>query len=249
MKLSEKEKAAQKAAFQNMNRKEKLDHVFTYYRWYIILGIIALIILISVIYRNATRKDPLVYLALTNVTIGEDMEADLTEGYIKAGGEDRKGAVYLYKDLYISENADIINHEYAYASRMKLMGSVNAGRLDLVLMNREAYDMLSKSGYLLELAPLLSGEAELTQSLAPYFCENTVVLSDNSIEVQLGEAEEHEVDTKTVMNGVDVSRLPLFEMAGLAEPVYFGIIANSGRLPECVRYLEYLADVENTGAE
>ncbi len=108
MKLSEKEKAAQKAAFQNMNRKEKLDHVFTYYRWYIILGIIALIILISVIYRNATRKDPLVYLALTNVTIGEDMEADLTEGYIKAGGEDRKGAVYLYKDLYISENADII---------------------------------------------------------------------------------------------------------------------------------------------
>ena len=64
----------------------------------------------------------------------------------------------------------------------------------------------------------------------------------NSIEFQLGEAEEHEVDTKTVMNGVDVSRLPLFEMAGLAEPVYFGIIANSGRLPECVRYLRYLAD-------
>ena len=45
---------------------------------------------------------------------------------------------------------------------MKLMGSVNAGRLDLVLMNREAYDMLSKSGYLLELAPLLSEEAELS---------------------------------------------------------------------------------------
>lgn len=242
MKLSEKEKAAQKAAFQNMNRKEKLDHVFTYYKWYIILGIVVLIILVSVIYRNVTKKDPLVYLALTNVAIGEDMEASLTGGYIKAGGEDRKGAVYLYKDLYISENADIINHEYAYASRMKLMGSVNAGRLDLVLMNREAYDMLSRSGYLLELAPLLSGEAELYQSLVPYFCENEVVLSDNSIEYQLGEAKEHEVDTKTVMNGVDVSRLPLFEKAGFADPVYFGIIANSGRLPECVRYLRYLAD-------
>ena len=40
-------------------------------------------------------------------------------------------------------------------TRMKLLGAVNAARLDLVLTNREGWDLLSRSGYLLELGPLL----------------------------------------------------------------------------------------------
>ena len=243
MKYTEQEKAARRAAFQNMSRKEKLDYVYTYYKWPILFGLIALIILGSVIRRQITKKEPLLYLAVTNVVIGEDMEKDLTEDYLRAvGAKPRRQEVYIYKDLYISGDADTLNHEYAYASRIKLMGAVNSKRLDLVLMNRESFDLLSRSGYLMDLEPLLAQcPEELSLALTPCLSENEVILSDNSIDYQLGESEELKIETQTVLSGIDVSGFPLIIRAGFPDTVYLGIIANSPRTEECIRYLEYLS--------
>ncbi len=243
MKLSKQEKAAHRAAFRNMSRKEKLDHVFTYYKWPILLGLAALIVLGSVVQRQLRKKEPVLYLAYANVVVGEELEDDLAVGFLCASEIDpRRYEVYLLRDLYLSEDADVLNHEYAYASRMKLMGAVTAGKLDLVLMNREAWDLLSRSGYLLELAPLLfEGSPGLYEGLRPWLEENEVILSDNGIAFQLGEAEEYQVETEAAQNAVRVSGLPLFAHAGFPEPVYLGVIANSARTAACVRYLEYLA--------
>ncbi len=242
MKLSKQEKAAHRAAFRNMSPKEKLDHVLTYYKWPILLGIAALLILASVVRRQVSEKDPVLYLAFANVAVGEDLEGDLTDGFLLSVDANRnKQEVYLYRDLYLSDEADQLNHEYAYASRMKLMGSVGAGKLDLVLMNHEAYDLLSRSGYLLELSPTLFAEGPaLYEQLLPILSYNEVVLSDNGIEFQLGEAETHEVETEKVQNALIVSNLPLFARAGFPDSVYLGIIANSERLPACLQYIGYL---------
>ena len=40
MKLPEQEKAAHRAAFRKMSGREKLDHIFTYYKWPILLGLV-----------------------------------------------------------------------------------------------------------------------------------------------------------------------------------------------------------------
>ena len=186
MKYTEQEKAARRAAFQNMSRKEKLDYVYTYYKWPILFGLIALIILGNVIRRQITKKEPLLYLAVTNVVIGEDMEKDLTEDYLRAvGAKPRRQEVYIYKDLYISGDADTLNHEYAYASRMKLMGSIQTQKLDIAIMNREGYDLCSQKGYLADLPSLLADDPALSEQLTPLLTENEVVLSDNSIDVML----------------------------------------------------------------
>ena len=142
---------------------------------------------------------------------------------------------------YLSENADVVNHEYAYASQIKVMGAVNAKKLDVVLMNREAYDLLSGRGYLLALTALPDGAgAALREHIAPYITANAVILSDNAIEWQLGEAESHEVVTESVENGVAVGSLPLFERAGFDEPLYLGFLVNSPRLDAAAQYLDYL---------
>ena len=242
MKLSEQEKAAHRAAFRNMGLAQKADHIFTYYKWRILLGLAALIILGSAITRQLTQKETLVSLALVNVSVGESLEADLTDGFLRhAGANVRRNEVYLYKDLYLSDDADILNHEYAYASRMKMMGAVSAAKLDLVLMNREAYDLLSRSGYLLELSEDLFADAPGTwESFAPFLQSNDVILSDNSIEYQLGEADQQIVDVKTAVNAIDVTDLPLFAKAGFPESVYLGVIANTSRLPGCLRYIGFL---------
>ncbi len=230
MRLTKEEKAARRAAFQALTPAKKAEHIYLYYKWPILLGIIALVILGSVVQRELTKKEPVVYMAFANVAVGEDLETALTADYlVYAGLNAKKQEVYLYKDLYLSDEATFDNNGYAYASRMKLMGAVNAQKLDLVLMNREAYDLLSGGGYLLALDDSFPG-----------LTENAVILSDNSLEYTLGEAEERIVRTRTEANAVDVTDLPFFRGAGFPDRVYLGVIANTPRLAEAKNYIEYL---------
>ena len=235
MKLSPQEKAARRAAFRAMSPARKADHIFTYYKWPILLTLIALFIFGYELHRELTRKEPVLYLALANVSVGGDLEQALTSDYLAAIGADpRRRELYLYSGLYLSEDADVLNHEYAYASQMKLMGAVESHRLDLALMNREAYDLLSHKGYLLELSELVTGTD------AALLCENEVVLSDNSVDVLLGVAEEEERVTESSANALAIADLPLFREAGFDGEVFLGLIGNSPRREEALSYLRYI---------
>ena len=123
-------------------------------------------------------KEPVLYLGLVNVSVGEDLEGSLTADYLTESGHDpKKREVYLYPGLYLSDNADTLNHEYAYASKMKLIGAISAKKLDLVLMNREALRYSLPEG-------LSSGSADwISGRDCDFLVENEVILSDNSLEV------------------------------------------------------------------
>ena len=173
MKLSEKEKAARKAAFRAMTTAQKLDHIYTYYKGPILLALAVLIAAGSFLHRKLSEKEPVLYLAQVNVSAGADLERDLTGAYLLSLGADpARQEVFLYRDLYLSDNADTLNHEYAYASRMKLMGVIQSQKLDVVVMNREAYDIFSRNGYLADLTdlPALSDPA-YAALLAPLLAE------------------------------------------------------------------------------
>ena len=233
MKLTKQQKAAHRAAFRAMSPGEKLEYIWEYYKWPILLTLLVLGILIWAAQRELTKKEPVLYLALVNVTVGEDLEQALTTGYLTASDKNpRRQEVYVYRDLYLSDDADVLNHEYAYASRTKVMGAVQTQKLDVVLMNREAYDLLSAQGYLLPFDDA---------ALPPLFVSNEVVVSDNAIEWQLNEAAPHERVTETVQNALAMSDCPLFQAAGFEGNVYAGVIANSPRPAEALRYLQYLS--------
>ena len=238
VKLSEEEKAAHKAAFQAMSPAEKAEHIFTYHKWTILLVLLVLLIIGSTIHRQLTQKRPVLYLAVVNVSLGEDVQKQLTQDFLtETGGDARRQEVYLYRDLYLSEDADALNHEYAYASKVKLTGAISAGKLDLVLMNREAYDIISRQGYLMELT-------SLSDPLSPYITENEVILSDNSVDYLLGNAEEEKVVTEAVPNSLAVSSLPLFRDAGFDGDLYLGVVSGSPRQEEADAYLRYVFGYE-----
>lgn len=242
MRLSEKEKASLREQFRNMRPAEKLQYVFTYYKWPILLGLMALAIGISTAVHFAKKREPVLYLAAVNTAWGSELEEALTAGFLNTEGYDpRKHEVYEYPDLYLSDNPAEENHAYAYASEMKLMAAINAAQMDLVIMNREAYDLLSGKGYLMDLQTLCAEEyPELYRALEPYVVENTVVLSDNTLEVTLGEAEEIQKVTEQAANGMEVSGLPVFQSAEIDGKLYLGVVANSPRLPAVLAYLRYL---------
>ena len=146
----------------------------------------------------------------------------------------------MYRNLYLSENASEENHEIAYASRMKLLAVINSKKMDFALMNREAYDILSQSDYLLDLSELAREDGELYKELEPFLTENTVIIEDNAIEYNLREADTYQAVTKEVINGIDLSGIPVIRDAGFPDTVYLGIIANTPRITECCEYLRFI---------
>lgn len=242
MKLSKQEKAARRAAFQKMEAKEKLDYILTYYKHYILLVLTALILLGSVVHHALTKKEAVFYLGLINVSIGDDLTSSLNKDFLDETGTDfRKNEIVFYPGMYLSEDAATENHSYAYASRIKLLGAINSRKLDVVLMNREAYDLLSKSGYLTNLSSMLSDYPDFLQQIQPYLKENTVILSDNRIEYELNEADFREIISESAVNGIDTSGFSLFRHAGFPDPVYLGIIANSPRTDRVLSFFSFLA--------
>lgn len=242
MKLTQKERDALKASFRKMSLADKADYIFTYYRLPIVVTLVLLYFIGSTVYRQVTKKEVVLYTALMNVSIGEDMEDRLDGGFVSAGGgEPQKAEVYLYKGLYMTDNPTSENHEYWYASKLKLMAAIEAKQLDIVLMNKEAYDVYSQNGYLLELGGLLSQDNSLYPLVEPKLTANTVIIEDNAIEYALNESKRYKAVTEEITNGLDVSRFPVFQEAGFPDSIYLGVIANSPRLPVVMQYIAYLA--------
>lgn len=242
MKLTKEERAARRNSFRAMSAAGKADYIFTYYKLPIILTLVALWFAGSTVYRQITKKEAVLYSAHINVSVGDDLERQLGEGFISAVDADpRKAEVYLYRGLYLSDDASTENHQYAYASKLKLLAAVEAKQLDVVLMNQEAYDILSQNEYLLDLSGFLSEDDSFYHLLAPHLSANTVIIEDNAIEYNLNEADEYIAVTKEAVNGIIVSAFPMFLEAQFPDTVYLGVIANSPRLPDVLRYIEYLA--------
>lgn len=242
MKLSEQERAVIRASFSTMTLRQKLEYVFSYYKPLLLAVAVGLIVLCSATHRYFTYKDPLLYVAYANISVGDTLDDALNRGFIQAVGENpRRREVYLYRGLYLSQDASTENHEYAYASQLKVLATIANKRFDVALMNREAYDMLSASGYLLPLEELLARDAALSALFAPLLSANDVILADNAIEYNLNEADAYEAVTEHVVNGINVSSLPLFERAGFSGDVFLGVIGNTPRLDTALRYIAYLA--------
>lgn len=239
MKFTREQKEALWADFKEMTLAEKADYVFYYYKWPIILAIITIIIIVSSIVRTVSKKNDALYLAAVNVSLGSGTESVLTKDFINYEGLDEKrNQVYLYAALYLSDDPSEVDHEYAYASRMKTMAAVNAEKLDVFLMNKEGYDLLSQSGYLARLDEILPDT--LLEEAAPYLTENEVIIEDNKLDVLLDESKERHTVTEPMVNAVLVSGLRSLEEAGFAGDVYIGAAVNSPRLDMVRDYIEYI---------
>ena len=241
MKWTEAERAENQAALNEMSLLQKALYYFTYYKRPVIFIAVPLIILSHLLYLHFTREEPMLYCGFINVTVGQQLENQLTTGFVTSMDVNpNKNIVYAYSDLYLSLDPPTEDQQYAYASRMKLLATLENQTLDVVLMNREAYDILSANGYLLALLDFLSPDAELAAELTPCLTENTVILEDNQIEFDLGTADEYWAETEAVVNGLDVSGFRVFTEAGFSDELYLGVIGNTAR-PEMARhYIGYL---------
>lgn len=239
MSFTDTDRQRNRELFRQMSPREKWSHIWMYYKAAFLLGAILLAILGSIVFTVLTRKEPVMYMAYTNIQMDDQTEQALWGDYLTDRGYDTKESeVSIYSNLYLADMPDPENYEQANGSYMKVMALIESEELDIILMNRESYDFCSANGYLLDLRELFSPE---DSSVFPYTVSNIVVLEDNSIDYSLGMAEELIYVTDTVPNALDLSMLGWYQEAGYAEEVYLGIVVNSPRLDICADYFTYLA--------
>lgn len=235
MQLPEYERRAHRDAFRKMSLGQKAEYIFAYYKLPLVLLFVALVAAGSILHQKLTYKQPLLYVGMANVSVEEEAERTLTSDYVQEKGlSTRTHEVYLYRDLYLADAEKTLDHQLSYASRLKLLATIDAEELDVIIMSRQSYDLLSHSGYLMD----LSGVQGLPEALSGRLQTNDVILEDNELELELGEAQSYEATTERVTNAFDVSGIGPFQQ--LSDDAYLGIIGNTPRLDETLGYLSYL---------
>ena len=243
---SAKERQERKEAFKKMVISQKIQYIFEYYKLPIFTTIVAAIVLIGTVVRIQTQKEALLYIAFENVTIGDTLREEITNDYLlKTNRDVNDYELILYEDLYIALDPLPENHDFAYASKIKVLGSIGANRLDIVLMNQEAYDQMSSSGLLLDLKDIFDKDKELIKTLGSLLVENEVILEDNAVAYDLGKDESYNAKTESFQNAIEITKLPLFAKSGFDKEVYLGIIANTKRIDECINWLKYLTSMQD----
>lgn len=244
MKWTDAERAENREALARMTLLQRLEYIFEYYKFPLVLILIAVVALSSVLYYRITYKDTLLYLAYANIAVGDTLDSELGEEFTRSIGADPgKAEVKVYRNLYLSSDPSAQDHQYSYASRLKLMAAMTNRQLDVLLMNQEAYDIMSSGGYLLPLEELLKQDDSLRIRISGQLVTNQVILEDNEIDHQLDESVPYQAVTETVANAVLISSFDLFEQAEFSGDVYLGVIGNSPRMDAVLQFIDYLTSI------
>ncbi len=221
---------------------KEIQYIWDYYKLPLVILCIVLYAVGYIIYGRITHKDTVLYTALVNVNAGEALSENLGNGFLDyLNLNPSKNKVELYTGLYLTDDETNEYHEYTYASRMKIQATIDGELMDVVLMNKEAFDAFSQSGYLYDLEKLLREEDPGLYSLLSSDLEkNIVILEDNSMDMLFDTSLTYSAKTEESFYGIDLSRTELIRQAGFGEPVYLGIIANSPRTDTALAYLHYL---------
>ena len=227
---------------KTLHGPQKIRYIWDYYKLPIVVLCILLYILGYSLYGHFTHKEKILYTALVNVSASDSLTEQLSTGFLDSLDQDTsKTTMQLYTGLYLTDDETNPYHEYTYASRMKILASIDGKQLDVVLMNKEAFDAFSQNGYLCDLEELLSSEdVDLYNRLKPHLVTNTVILEDNSTDLQLDPSITYQAVTEEHPFGLDLSQTSMISDAGFSDIVYLGIIANSPRTEEAIDYVRYM---------
>ncbi len=226
-----------------LNTSGRIRYIWDYYKLPIVIACILLYMAGYSAYRHFTHKDVFLYTALVNVAAGEDLTSHLVDGFLDAEQVDTsKNEFHFYSDWYLTDDPSSEYHEYTYATRMKVLAAIDGEQLDIVLMNREAFDAFAQNGYLCNLEELLKQkDAGLYSALQPYLITNMEVLEDNAQDVVLDPSLEYVSKTTEYPMAVDLNECSsAIREAGFESSVYLGVIGNTPRMDTALEYLRYL---------
>lgn len=206
-----------------MSFGEKLDHLWTYYKW--LAALVALIIMLicmvvtSIININT---ETLLSGMIINTDISLEGNNYLTTDYFsKLQGREGKEEIELTRLNYMDpeETTDI---EFSYTAVMRIIAQISARQLDYVITDEVGMETCMDQDALMDLREILT-EQEL------------LLLEDDLIYLYYDE------DDVTVPVAVNLRNHPFYERYIQAEDDrYLAFVANTPRMEACRDFWDYL---------
>lgn len=210
---------------KNMSTKQKLDHLWTYYKGSLVIVAVAIMLLsivsTSLINRNT---DTLMAGVGVNLAMSEEGKKYIKDDYfelVKTGGLEE----IQYSEIYMEDFSKPTSYEESYYTLMSLVALSASEDLDYLLMDQTGMENLLNHGIFLDLREFFT-EEELAE-----FGEDKIVWA------AVGEEGKEE----TVPVAVDISQMPFIRNnTGTNLSVFFGAVVNSPRLEELRDFWTYL---------
>lgn len=146
----------ERRALKNGTPKQKLAYFWDYYKWPVIIGVLAIFAVTSFIYQLVTRKDNALHALLLNGSPKDFLaeETDHTGDFVEYAGIDEKKYQVLYDtSVHIGEGA-----ADEYNSVQKLMVYIAAAELDVMVSDPDSLLRYAYQGNLQDLREFLPKE-------------------------------------------------------------------------------------------
>jgi hypothetical protein len=217
--------AAEKERMAPMTTRQKIDHIWTYYKEYMWIGLVVVILL-------GAMTSSLINLGKTDVVTGIMVNLTL----------DQKGMNYLQEDYHAHIGADPFwdrvkveytaftsltdgsNSEQNYYAAMTVVAEVSAEKLDYMILDKVGMEFYITQAVYMDLRNFFT-EEEIAQLAA----ENRLIYA----------VEEGEDDPWVV--AVDISNIAFVRDNVTSEgPIYFALAGNTKKLDVCRDIWNYL---------
>jgi len=212
-----------KETLKPMTWRQRLDHLWTYYKEYFLVGVLATLVLVLIVSSIINAQVEVLFSGvLANIDMTDDGYAYLSDGYYdKLGGgkwqEVRTSAVYFE---FLS--ADINKLDYNYYTAVGTIGMVDQRTLDYIMCNENALEFYIQQDIFMDLSEVFTKE-ELAD-MEEYLIYGQV------------EGETERYPAALNMEYMAFAR----ENILMEEPMYLTFIANTQRPELCRDFWDYL---------
>ncbi len=212
-----------KSDMANMTYGEKLNHIWTYYKWVLVV-VLLLIMAVSVLLASLQNlsKKTLVAGVTVNVFLSDEGKAALSEDYkALVGTGSSKEEVYL-SHTDIENPLTATSYDENYYAVLSLLALCSNEELDYLIMDQEGFETMLVQGAYLDLNNV-------------YTTEELEAMGDHVIYAQ-----DKDTDSPAPM-ALDITDCAFIqENTDQKGPIYFVFVGNSPRTDACREFYDYL---------
>lgn len=163
----------ERAALKNGTLKDKLQYFWDYYKWYVIVGILAILFIVSMVHQAITKKDIAFYACIMNSTPKEYWEDSSvqTNAFAEYAGIDTDTCDVIYDTtIQIGMNTgDDLN------SSQKLMVYIASAEIDVMVTDAESIQKYAYLDNYCDLRDFLSPEQYEKYKDSFYYVDRAVI--------------------------------------------------------------------------
>lgn len=240
-----------KKIFKTGTLKEKLEYIFDYYKWHILILIFVIYAIGNIIYTNVTAKESVLQGIFLNTIVEESSSLELEQEFLaKYPIDSSSEEIFFDTSLYYVSDADSTYSETSHQTIQVLSVRIAAGEIDFVVSDLENIYTLVYNQYFFELPEVLNKKQ--LEKYEPYFLYYDKALLEELNNIDFTEKKQPEIvypdpskpelmkDPVPILIDIDTSE----RLSGIYPNSYLdygmAFVVNSANTEKSLEFLDFL---------